>query len=356
MTAANLPFVVHWSDIIDADDAHYPGSDELLSIGSPLGRATGLTRIGIHHEVVPPGRRTSWPHAEADEEEFVFVLSGSPDVWLDGTLYRLRPGDGVGFPSGTGIAHTFINNTASDVRLLVLGESNVPGARIHYPLHPARNASPHVRHWDDVPARDRGTHDGLADARVREVGRAARREPAALETARLRLRPVPLTALRVSAQGAEQTHARGVVPWGRTRVDDRDIYEASESRVWSLHRHGSHGCDSAEATSLAHCGLVGIDRARGTALFYLDSAIIASASEEDAALIREGAMCVLESRIGGDTPFRRIEARISVRDGRLMALVESLGFMREGTRRAVVPEGDQWGDEAIFARVTIALG
>ena len=77
------PYVIHWKEIIELDNAHYPTSDELLCIGSPLGRATGLTRIGIHHELLPPGRRTSWPHAEGDEEEFVFVIEGTPDVWLD---------------------------------------------------------------------------------------------------------------------------------------------------------------------------------------------------------------------------------------------------------------------------------
>ena len=66
-------------------------------------------RLGIHHERLPPGRRLCWPHAEADEEEFVFVLEGEPDLWLDGQVRRLKPGDGVSFPAGTGIAHTFPN-------------------------------------------------------------------------------------------------------------------------------------------------------------------------------------------------------------------------------------------------------
>jgi uncharacterized cupin superfamily protein len=52
-------FIKHYSEIQEPDDAHYPGSDELLSIGSPFGRTFGLTRLGIHHELLPPGRRTS---------------------------------------------------------------------------------------------------------------------------------------------------------------------------------------------------------------------------------------------------------------------------------------------------------
>ena len=39
-------FIKHYSEIQEPDDAHYPGSDELLSIGSPFGRVFGLTRLG----------------------------------------------------------------------------------------------------------------------------------------------------------------------------------------------------------------------------------------------------------------------------------------------------------------------
>ena len=51
------------------------------------------------------------------------MIEGTPDVWLDDRLHRLRPGDGVGFPAGTGISHSFLNNTEAEVRLLVVGET-----------------------------------------------------------------------------------------------------------------------------------------------------------------------------------------------------------------------------------------
>lgn len=154
-------FIRHWTEIQDADDCTYPGSDELLSIGSPFARVFGFERLGIHHEVLPPGRRTSWPHAEKTEEEFVYVLEGHPDVWIDGNLVSLKPGDGVGFKPGTGIAHTFMNNTNETVRLLVVGEHRRPDNKIHYPLHAARNAEIGERHWKDHPELPLGPHDGL---------------------------------------------------------------------------------------------------------------------------------------------------------------------------------------------------
>lgn len=160
----------HWSEIRNPDDARYPGSNEFLSIGSRFSKAMGLTRIGVNHELLPPGRRTSWPHCEGAEEEFVFVLEGTPDVWIDGVLHRLQPGDGVGFPAGTGIAHSFINNTDADVRLFVVGERNRPNDKCHYPLHPKRNAEIGEYHWRDAPTVLKGDHDGLPDAlRARPV-------------------------------------------------------------------------------------------------------------------------------------------------------------------------------------------
>ena len=155
--------IKHWQEIQGADDSSYPGSAELMAIGSPFGRVFGLNRLGIHHELLQPGRRTSWPHAEKTEEEFVYVIEGAPDVWLDGHLHRLAPGDGVGFAPGTGLAHTFINNTETDVRLLVVGDRFRADNQVYYALHAQRNAEIGEQLWLDVPKQPLGPHDGLPD-------------------------------------------------------------------------------------------------------------------------------------------------------------------------------------------------
>jgi len=115
-------FIAHWTELENPAAGHYRGDDEPLGFDASVGEKLGLTRIGIHHLRVPPGTRISYPHAESAEEEFVFVLEGRPDAWIDGVLYPLVPGDSVAFPAGTGICHTFLNNTAAEVRLLVVGE------------------------------------------------------------------------------------------------------------------------------------------------------------------------------------------------------------------------------------------
>jgi uncharacterized cupin superfamily protein len=155
--------IVHFSEIQEPDDSTYPNSRELLSIGSPFGRHFGFKRLGIHHELLKPGRRTCWPHAEKTEEEFIYVIEGNPDVWIDGHLHRLSPGDGVGFVPGTGVCHVFLNNTEEDVRLLVVGEHKRQDNQVYYPLHPARNASIGDMLWKDIPLRPQGAHDGKPD-------------------------------------------------------------------------------------------------------------------------------------------------------------------------------------------------
>ena len=158
-------FIGNYLDVQEPDNSHYQGSDELLSIGAPIGKKLGLKSIGIHIETILPGRRTSWPHAESAEEEFAFVIEGNPQVWVDGNLYDLNPGDFVAFPSGTGITHTFLNNTENKCVLLVGGEANKPENKIFYPLHPDRNS--HCKEkgtfWEDHPKRPLGPHDGLPD-------------------------------------------------------------------------------------------------------------------------------------------------------------------------------------------------
>lgn len=144
----------------------YPQSTEPMGPVRRLGKAAGLTRVGINIQRLPPGTRSSWPHAEENEEEFVYVISGIVDAWIDGDVHQMVPGDLAAFPAGTGISHCFINNSAQEVLLLVGGEAPKEGSRIFYPLNPSRKQDmPAHGWWDDVPARELGSHDGMPNAR-----------------------------------------------------------------------------------------------------------------------------------------------------------------------------------------------
>ena len=163
----NHPAIIHWRQIEDPEAFTYDGDDEPMCIDAPYSRHFGFQRLGIHHIRIEPGHRTSFPHAESAEEEFVFVLAGTPDVWLDGHLHPLVPGDAVGFLSGTGLAHSFLNNTDADVELLVVGDRPMSANRIFYPINPERLPL-HADWWDDHPQRLLGPHDGLTEMRRAE--------------------------------------------------------------------------------------------------------------------------------------------------------------------------------------------
>lgn len=159
--ATRPTFIVSAADV--AESAHaYPNSTERMGPLRRIGRAAGLQRIGINLQRLPPGTRSSWPHAEEDEEEFVYVIEGEVDVWIDGHLHRMTAGDLAAFPAGTGISHCFMNNGEREALLLVGGDAARPGSRIYYPLNPSRKTDLKPESWwDDVPRHEMGPHDGV---------------------------------------------------------------------------------------------------------------------------------------------------------------------------------------------------
>jgi uncharacterized cupin superfamily protein len=154
------PFILSTTDVPEQID-RYPRSDEDQGHRRPIGKAAGLVRIGLHVLRLLPGRRTSYPHAESNEEEFVYVLEGEVDAWIDGELHRMKAGDLAAFPAGTGICHTFINDGPREATLLVGGEAGKRDNRIFYPLNPERRTDVvWSQWWDDIPLRPQGPHDG----------------------------------------------------------------------------------------------------------------------------------------------------------------------------------------------------
>jgi len=144
-------FIRHVSEL-RARDVVWPGSDEVLAIRTPLSRPLGLTRLGVHHEVLAPGHRTSLPHAEATEEECVYVLEGRPSAWIDGVLHPLEANDIVVFQPGTGIRHTITNPTDEPVRLLVIGERvAISRKRMTRFVAWLGEVHPEVDHPDELP-------------------------------------------------------------------------------------------------------------------------------------------------------------------------------------------------------------
>jgi uncharacterized cupin superfamily protein len=183
-------YVTNWRDILGKDEGGYPGSTERHGIDATYGKNARFSRIGIHFEVLPPGRRTSWPHAERDEEEFVYVVSGAVQCWINGHLHAMGEGDFVGFESRTDICHVIINNSDADAVLLVGAEAARARNQFWYPLHPHRDKETAELFWADHPKPKLGPHDGLPDAlRARLPAVVQRKDAIARNRAAMKLRP-----------------------------------------------------------------------------------------------------------------------------------------------------------------------
>jgi uncharacterized cupin superfamily protein len=168
------PFIIASASVPETRHC-YPNTDEQNGYSRRVGQAAGLQKIGVNLMRLPPGERSSWPHAEEKEEEFVYVLEGEVDAWIDGFVYAMRAGDFAALPSGTGITHCFINNSEREALLMVGGEASRRDNRIYYPLHPNRRADlPWIEWWEDVPKKHLGAHDGMPDALRRKAAAKAK--------------------------------------------------------------------------------------------------------------------------------------------------------------------------------------
>jgi uncharacterized cupin superfamily protein len=104
-----------------------PFDKERLGFFRDLGRAAGSKSIGVALDRIPPGERMSFTHARLAEEELVYVLEGEVHVRLvepgkEPREVPLHAGHLVAFVAGTRIAHSFVNRSGRECRLLTVGE------------------------------------------------------------------------------------------------------------------------------------------------------------------------------------------------------------------------------------------
>ncbi|KAJ1311792.1 hypothetical protein OPQ81_010257 [Rhizoctonia solani] len=158
------------SNIVNWRDQLAPaGEGELFAYATSLSQETGLSgRFGCNLEIIPPGARSSDPHAHSLEDELVFIIHGEGLVWLDGHTFPVSSGDAIGFRGGTGLAHTIINNSNADDKesgqdlvIWIVGENRRVEDRVVYPIHPEKSTT-FPRWWKDAPTRKLGGHNGRA--------------------------------------------------------------------------------------------------------------------------------------------------------------------------------------------------
>ncbi len=98
----------------------------------PLGDLFGLTNFGVNLTRLPPDAASSLRHVHSRQDEFVYILQGSPTLHTDEGRQVLSPGMCAGFKAATGNAHSLINETLEDVVYLEIGD-RTDGDDVTYP-------------------------------------------------------------------------------------------------------------------------------------------------------------------------------------------------------------------------------
>ena len=98
----------------------------------PLGDLFGLKNFGVNLTRLEPDGVSSLRHCHTTQDEFLYVLSGSPILITNSGESELLPGMCVGFRAGNGDAHHLVNRTKEDVVYLEIGDRS-PGDSGLYP-------------------------------------------------------------------------------------------------------------------------------------------------------------------------------------------------------------------------------
>jgi uncharacterized cupin superfamily protein len=87
-----------------------------------LGDLFGLTNFGINLTQLAPGSISALYHHHTTQDEFIYILEGSPTLVLGDQEFVLKPGDCCGFKAGSGVGHQLANRSASIVTYLEIGD------------------------------------------------------------------------------------------------------------------------------------------------------------------------------------------------------------------------------------------
>ena len=98
----------------------------------PLGDLFGLTNFGVNLTRLKPSGISALRHAHSKQDEFVYILEGTPTLVTDEGETQMSPGLCAGFKAGSGNAHHLVNKSGHDVLFLEVGD-RTPGETVTYP-------------------------------------------------------------------------------------------------------------------------------------------------------------------------------------------------------------------------------
>lgn len=97
-----------------------------------LGDFFQLKNFGVNLTTLAPGSMSALKHQHSRQDEFVYVVSGTPTLVCGSHEYILEPGECVGFKAGEGSAHHLLNRSENTVTYLEIGD-RTSGDGVVYP-------------------------------------------------------------------------------------------------------------------------------------------------------------------------------------------------------------------------------
>lgn len=83
--------------------------------------ALGLSQFGVNITELAPGAQSALRHWHSHEDEFVYILAGTPTLLTNSGEQLLGPGMALGFPGGVEDGHCLVNRTEEGVLILEVG-------------------------------------------------------------------------------------------------------------------------------------------------------------------------------------------------------------------------------------------
>ena len=97
-----------------------------------LGDHGGLRNFGVNLVTLPPGTASALRHWHMKQDEFVYIVSGTPTLVTAAGSETMRPGACATFPAGNGDGHVLKNDTNENVVYLEVGDRS-PDDTVTYP-------------------------------------------------------------------------------------------------------------------------------------------------------------------------------------------------------------------------------
>ena len=101
-------------------------------IRHPLGTQFGIANFGVNLTYLPPGSVSAPRHFHSHQDEFVYILAGTPILVTSAGEMPLHPGMCAGFKAGSDDAHQLRNSSDAMAIYLEIGDRTA-GDVVTYP-------------------------------------------------------------------------------------------------------------------------------------------------------------------------------------------------------------------------------